>query len=503
LATRAIAAIKKELKTNLAIKTLFENPTVATLSTLIQNQDSAPQIPEITRQVRPERIPLSYAQERIWLIDKIEGSQHYHIPAVLKLKGTLDIEALKYAFRQILQRHEVLRTVLKESDGALYQEIKTLGSWELEVNPFENPLATDEDFLFEKIHQSFDLSKDIMLRASLETLADDEQLLIIVMHHAASDGWSIGNLINELVAFYTAQKTATIEQLESLNVQYADYAIWQKKYLTGGVLEQKLNYWKNKLQEITALNLPNDEGNVEPIEEEGGSFEFLIPKAHTKTINQLAQKEEATLFMVLLAGFKALLYHYSKQEDICIGAPIANRTQKEVEPLIGFFLNTLALRTEFDSTQDFKSLLALVKATTLEAYEHQDLPFEKVLEVTNPDRSAGANALFNVFFNLQNQPLEKMDVEGLSITQIPNKTAASKFDITFYISESKEGLKGLFVYNSKKFTKHRMEQMSQDFTQLLEAVLENPESPIQEINYLSESEQEAQQQELMDFFGDF
>ncbi|HEY0609239.1 MAG TPA: condensation domain-containing protein, partial [Chitinophaga sp.] len=327
-------------------------------------------------------VRLSFNQERLWFIDQREGSVQYHEPAVLRLKGALDKAALAFAFRQIVNRHEVLRTVIIAEEGIPYQHVQPPDRWELEIVD-EPLLQANPDALHQRIKAltdaPFDLSRHHMLRASLIVLEKEEHLLVVTMHHIAVDGWSKGILIQELHTLYDAYISGHAAQLAPLPIQYTDYAIWQRTHITGDLLEEQLAYWKDKLQGVTPLDLPTD--HIRPVlqSNRGAEIRFQIDPALALALNQFSRRHKVTLFITMLTTFKVLLYRYSGQTDICVGTPVAGRRKKEVRGLIGFFINTLALRSDLRHDPVFIDLLQQVKQTTRGALDNQDAPIEKIV----------------------------------------------------------------------------------------------------------------------------
>jgi NRPS condensation-like uncharacterized protein len=386
---------------------LFENPTIAELSSLLQGPTEKSLLPAIEVQQRPALIPLSFSQERLWFIDQLEGSVQYHIPAVLLLKGKLQVEALTYALQTIVQRHEVLRTVILEVNGAGYQHVLDNNNCNLvaiDGRTLKNDSEALQDTIQNFIRKPFDLSKDQPLRVGLVDLDGDENILVVAMHHIASDGWSLSIIVKELVELYGANIEGREHKLSPLKIQYADYAIWQRNYLQGKVLDNKIAYWKEKLDGVAPLQLPLDFERPVVQTMNGATANFKIDTELTTSLQQLSQQQGTTMFMTLLAAFNVLFHRHSGQQDICIGTPIANRTQQEVEELIGFFVNTLALRNNVDGSASFTELLQQVKETTMEAYEHQDVPFEKVVDMVIKERDLSRTPLFQVMFVLHNTP---------------------------------------------------------------------------------------------------
>jgi amino acid adenylation domain-containing protein len=494
LVIRLVSAVRKNLQVEITVREIFSFPTISQLEAHLQLQQNGLLLPPIEAvHPRPTRIPLSFSQEWLWFIDQLEGSVQYHIPMVLRLSGELNKKVLESALQTIVLRHEILRTVIREEEGVGYQYIKEQTNWELNFvdgSHYQKDPQGLQDYIREVINKPFDLSKDNMLRAVLITLTGDEQVLVLTMHHIASDGWSLSIFTKELVALYSSYTTGDIMPLEPLAIQYTDYAIWQRNYLQGELLDKKTRYWKQKLKGVELLQLPTDYQRPSEWSSHGASLQFNINKLLTDELHALSKQEGATLFMTLLAAFKVLLQRYSGQEDICVGTPIANRAQKEIEGLIGFFVNTLALRSEVKADLSFKELLQQVKATTLEAYEHQDVPFEKVVEAVVKERDLSRNPLFQVMLAMQNttrnQPLGLGEIQLLDEKY---KHDTSHFDITFYVTETNYGLQGSVEYATDLYSEATISRMIGHFNTLLASIVKAPEQKIDELAILSREEE--------------
>ncbi|OXB20629.1 condensation domain-containing protein, partial [Flavobacterium tructae] len=323
------------------------------------------------------KIPLSFSQERLWFLDQFGGSAEYNMPIVLHLDGTVSISILEEALQTIVSRHEVLRSMLLSEEGIGYQQIINAEGWSLDTEIISDELLKNQ--IADYLNQPFDLSKDYKLRACLYTLGNQKYVLACVFHHIASDGWSEGILVNEFMELYSSLESGREVVLPKLSLQYADYAIWQRNYLEGAVLEDQLSYWESKLSGVSTLSLPTDYPRPSVPSNAGAAVSLALDQKLKTSLNAICKEEGVTLFMLLLSAFKILLSRYSGQEDICVGTPIANRTQAELEGMIGFFVNTLALRSDLSGDPSFKDVLSRIKQTTLEGYDRQLTPFEKVV----------------------------------------------------------------------------------------------------------------------------
>jgi amino acid adenylation domain-containing protein/non-ribosomal peptide synthase protein (TIGR01720 family) len=442
-----------------------------------------------------EKIPLSFSQERLWFIDQLEGSTQYHLPTVLRINGKLNWQALAAALKAVVARHESLRSVIVADHGAAYQQVLDAAGWDLEIVD-GTKYNEDEDglnlFILTLIKKPFDLACNYMLRSTLVTLAEDKTVLVVTMHHIASDGWSLPIVVKEVVEYYKAFTEIRSPGLASLPVQYADYAVWQRDYLKGPVLDKKLDYWRAKLKDCTPLDLPTDFKRPLVLTGHGTSAVFSIDKALAIGINQLCQQEGTTLFMTLLAAFKILMHRYGGgQRDICVGTPIAGRQQEEVEGLIGFFVNTLALRSEVNDELPFKDFLAAVRITTMDAYDHQEVPFEKVVDAVVMERSLERSPLFQVMFILQNIPEAKpINLGQVELTAEKIKQESSKFEISFSVTERADGLFGTVEYNTDLFTAETIQRMILHYKELLSSIVCNPDQLIGDLQMLTPVEKD-------------
>ena len=344
LATRVVSRIRSVLGVELALKTLFEAPTLAELARAITQVAGETAAPPLVAQARPASLPLSFAQQRLWFLDQLEpGSAAYNIPAALRMRGRLEVEALRRTIETIVERHEALRTTFVSDGGEPRQEIHPATGWALPC--IELAAADDvEGRAQAEAAQPFDLAAGPLLRTTLLRLGDEEHVLLVTMHHIVSDGWSLGVLVREVMALYPALAEGTCPTLAPLPVQYADFALWQRGWLQGEVLDEQLGYWRERLAGVPALALPTDRARPAVASHRGATHAFGLPAALTSKLRRLGRQHGATLYMTLLAAFEALLYRYSEQESFAVGTPIANRTDEALEPLIGFFVNTLALR---------------------------------------------------------------------------------------------------------------------------------------------------------------
>ncbi len=499
LATRLVSMVRSRMDTELPIKDIFKHVTLSSLAAHIAGQQKGALLPLVTTAAPMDKIPLSYSQERLWFIDKFQGSVQYHIPIVLGIKGDLDKQVLEQSLQLIVSRHEVLRTVLKEDEGEGYQEVTGSDDWKLEFDA-----ADGEDILKEKISTliatPFDLSKDYMLRGCLYDRGNDEYVLAVVFHHIASDGWSNAIVINEFVEIYNAYKRGLAPELPPLSLQYSDYAVWQRRHISGEFLEAQLSYWDKKLSGVAPLELPNDYPRPAVQSVAGNNLAFRLDKDLSDQVTQLCKKEGVTLYMLFLSAFKVLLYRYSGQEDICVGSPVAGRTQAELEGMIGFFVNMLALRSDLSGNPEFAKLLDQVKATTLEAYDHQQVPFEKIVERVVKTRDRSRSPLFQVMFTLQNaaqKDAAPLALDGLTLSGFEHDAATAKLDLDLTVVEGGDAISYSINYSTDLFSSDRVQQMGVHYGELLRSIVNGLHQPIGELAML----QPAEEQQLLNEFN--
>lgn len=439
--------------------------------------------------------PVSFPQQRLWFLQQLEPESYlYNIPLVTRFEGALDVIVLEKTIQTIVQRHEVLRTSFTKIGGKPYQRVEKTLDVKLDVQDFSN-LAKNEreqQVQAQALHEwtkPFDLTTAPMFRARLLKLADDEHVLIFILHHIITDGWSNGVLLREVGLTYNALAAKQAVPLKALDIQYADFANWQQKYLSGDVYEEQLTYWRNALAEAPShLTLPTDKPRPAFQTNHGATTIFSLTPELSQKVKTFSNTEGTTLFMTLLAAFQILLSRYSGQQDVCVGTPIANRTKKQFENLIGFFVNTLVLRTDLSGAPSFRDLVKQVKEVTLGAYAHQDMPFEKLVEELQPERTTSYSPLFQVMFVMQNKQDGKMQLPGLDISPVELPNSNSTFDITLGMSESDRGLLGSLEYNTDLFESRTIDRMIEHFQLLMEKMLDSPDVPISQLNIVSSDE---------------
>jgi len=439
-------------------------------------------------------LPVSFSQQRLWFLDQLEsGNAFYNQSNAVKLIGQLNVTALAQSFNALVQRHEILRTTFTQVDDQPVQVIRPHLNLNLPVVDLRPTLDKDaelERLAVDHTRYLFDLAKGPLLKTTLLQLADEEYVLLVTMHHIISDGWSKGVFIQEIATFYEAFSTGKQATLPELTIQYADYAAWQRDRLQGELLAKHLNYWKNQLQGATPLlELPTDRPRPAIQTYRGAIAALALPKTLTEALKNLSRQEDVTLFMTLLAAFKTLLYRYTGEVDILVGSPIANRQRAELEQLIGLFVNTLVLRTDLSGNPGFTDLLRRVQQVALDAYAHQDLPFEKLVEELQPERNLSYSPLFQVMFVLHNAPMPPLQLPGLTLKSLNFDSKVAQFDLTLHLFDQAEGLTGWFEYSTDLFDCATIQRLIGHFQTLLAAIVDHPQAPISTLPLLTAAEQ--------------
>ncbi|NTW02101.1 MAG: AMP-binding protein, partial [Oscillochloris sp.] len=503
LATQLITRIREAFQIDLPLRTVFESPTVALMAEQVEiaiRSTRGMLAPPITRVPRDATLPLSFAQQRLWFLDQLEPhSPFYNLPETVRLTGPLDVAALEHSLNQVLCRHEILRTIFAAVDGRPHQVILPELQIPLLISDLRGHPDAEAEALrlaSEETARPFDLACGPLLRVRLVRLAADDHLVILVLHHIITDGWSSGVLIREIGAFYSAFVEGQLASLPQLPIQYADYAVWQRAWLQASdgeresPLQTQLAYWKQQLRGAPPLlELPTDRPRP-PIQSFAGAFQsFVLPIELSTKLRELCRQTGATMFMTVLAAFNVLLMRYSGQEDICVGTPVANRDRAELEPLVGFFVNTLVLRTDLSGDPGFRILLGRVRETALSAYAHQDLPFEMVVDALQPPRDMSHTPLFQVMFTLQTERSDTVvDAGTLRMCTIDAHSGTSKFDVSLFAVDAPDGLSGALEYNTDLFDQRTIERMLGHFQILLEAIVVAPDQPVAALPLLSADE---------------
>jgi len=502
LATQVIARIRSKLGIDIPLIHLFESPTIAEFATYIGG-DAADAADTGTIQPRGSDgpAPLSFAQQRLWFLEQLDpGNPAYNFPMATRFRGELNRAALQQALEQLIERHESLRTrFVSDGKTPLQEVVAATGISIEEVDASDYPQPELFDTLTELSQLPFDLSKAPLLRAHLLKTGKDEHVLLLGTHHIVSDGWSLSILFNDFATLYNSAASGSNADLESLPIQYADYATWQKEWLTDEELERQLNFWRDHLAGADpVLELPTDFPRPAEQSYRGGSVLRILPKDLSERVGHLVQNKQSTLFMTLLAAFNVLLARYARQDSIVVGTPIAGRTRPELEGLIGFFSNTLALHSDLSTDPAFTDLLQTVKDNALQAFSHQDLPFEKLVEELQPERDMSHSPIFQTMFVLQNTPQGNTRFEDVVAETVNFEMGITKFDLLMEARETNNGLQVGIQYNSDLFTEATADRMLGHFEQLLASIVDAPETQISKLSTLTDAERQTVVQRFND-----
>jgi amino acid adenylation domain-containing protein len=500
LATQVATRLRQDFEVELPLRAFFELRTVAALAARLDAErarGNTRALPPLRAVPRDRPLPQSFAQQRLWWVEQLSpGEATYNNPAAVRIDGALDVRALEQGLRQVVRRHEALRTTFRDEGEVPIQLIHADTALELPVTDLSSLPTPERDarareLAVEEAHRPFDLRRGPVFRARLLRLAPEQHVLLVTMHHIVSDGWSIGVLVREVAASYEAATQGREAALPPLPVQYADYAAWQHEWMRGPVLEARLDYWREQLAGApAALELPTDRPRPAVQTYRGAFLPVRLPAELSREVTALARRHEATPFMVLLATWQLLLSRYSGQQDVCVGSPVAGRTRPELEGLIGFFVNTLVFRARLSPELPFRELLAQVKVAALGAFEHQDVPFEKLVEVLQPARDPSRAPLFQVTFTLQNTPPVRLELPGLTLGMLETELETVKFDLSLLLEETPEGLGGALNYNTDLFDASTAERMVGHYRTLLEAIVTGEERRLAELPLLTAVERE-------------
>lgn len=550
LATQLVSRIRDRFHVELPLRRLFETPTIAELAQTIESlkcsepssfcnapegtlktelcqelsdrkaekiahlaslhsesiQPASP-IQAISQSANQENIfPLSFAQQRLWFLYQLApDNPFYNVPAAIHLSGTVNPKVLERSFREIVRRHAALRTTFTTMDGEPVQVVGANSNIELGIVDLQTVGANERDLIGKQLaaaeaQRPFNLTADSLLRVTLLQFKPTEAVLLLTMHHIVADGWSLGILIRELAYCYTAFVEGRSPVLSPLPIQYPDFACWQRRELQGEILERQLSYWRKQLQDLPSLELPSDRPRPSVQTYRGATYPLQISPTLTQALGSLSQQAGTSLFMTLLAAFQTLLYRYTGQEDIAVGSPVANRHRTELEGLIGFFVNSLVMRANLSGNPIFRELLEQVRDVALAAYEHQDVPFEKLVEELDPDRDLGYNPLFQVAFALQNAPMQSLELPGLKLEPAPLESSSTRFDLEVHLWEpnhglrslwhSQEGLSGFISYSTDLFERDRIGRLIGHFQTLLAGIVANPDTRLSDLPLLTPAERQ-------------
>ncbi len=500
LATQVLSRVRKAFDIELPMHLFFAEPTVASLARQVeQARREGPggraSAPPIERAPHDAALPLSFSQSRLWLLDRLEpGSPLYNVAQVLALRGSLRIPALRFALGEVVRRHEVLRSRIESVEGRPLQVVLPASPLDLPVIdlaalPAAVRAAVADRLAGEEARRPFDLVHPPLLRAAVYRLGEEEHHLVLVAHHIASDGWSQGILAREVSAFYTACVEGRPSPLPELPLQYADFARWQQRWLSGERLAEHLASWRRRLEGApTVLELPLDRPRPASRGTQGGELDAEYPRELSQGVRRLARRQGGTPFMVLLAAFETLLHRYTGADCLLVGTPIAGRTRSELEALIGFFVNTLVLRADFAGDPPFGELLGRTRKVTLEAHAHQDLPFEKLVEELRPERDLAHTPLFQVMLAVQNVPLAAPSLPGLEVAILPVDRGTAKFDLSLFLLDHDDGISASFEYATEVFDRATITRWAGHFETLLAGAVADPEVPVSALPLLGGAE---------------
>jgi amino acid adenylation domain-containing protein/non-ribosomal peptide synthase protein (TIGR01720 family) len=504
LATQLLTKVREEFYIECTLREFLENPTISFLLKLSEHHPNAntylkyPVIPK-TQDNNQQLFSLSFSQQRLWFIDQLyPESELYNDAIMFQLTGKIDPEMLEKAFHALIERHSILKAKFVSTENStVWQYFDVLPLPNLVVINLSNLTEKQKEkestqFINKETKRNFNLSQDFLIRFFLIILDSNKHILLITMHHIISDGWSMELLTQELSILYNSFCLNQKPKLEEIPFHYVDFAIWQKEWFQGAILEQQLSYWKKKLEEIPdTINIPTDHPRPRELTYRGASYRTIIKKKICENIRRVSDQQKVTLFMTLLASFQAFLFRYSGQEDIVIGTPIANRHYPQVEKLIGFFVNTLVLRAHCKKSMTFLELLLQVKETTLEAYDHQDIPFEQLVDYLKISRNLNRNPVFQIMFVFEREKEKpKLSLENVEAHLTPVNRNNAIFDLTFHLQEMQEGISLNINYSLDLFEKDRIRQMSEHFKIFLESILKNPNQPLYEFSILTKKEQQ-------------
>ncbi|HZI13407.1 MAG TPA: amino acid adenylation domain-containing protein, partial [Myxococcus sp.] len=499
IATQAVARMRTHFGIDLPLRMLFEAPSLEALARMVDAaiaSGGASSLPAPRPVPRNGALPLSFAQQRLWFLDRLEpGSPFYNIPTAVRLDGALDVGALERSLQELVRRHESLRTTFGEEADLPVQHIHPEAPLPLTVVdlshlPEEERAAGARQHAAEEAGKPFDLTRAPLMRTTLVRLSERSHVLLVTVHHIVSDGWSIGILIGEVGALYAAFARGLPSPLPPLELQYADYAVWQRGWLRDEALEEQVAWWKRQLEGAPhALELPTDRPRPPVQTLRGASLPVHIAREPVAALHAFCRREGVTPFMTLLAAFQVLLSRYSEQDDVVVGAPIANRRQAELEGLVGFFANTLALRARPRPEMTFRELLAQVKESLLGAYAHQDVPFEKLVDELRLERDLSRTPLFQVMLALQNTPAVSQDEATLELAPVSVDSATAKFDLSLLLADHGDEVGGMLEYNTDLFDEATARRMLAHLLRLLDGAVSDASQPLWRLPLLDPGEQ--------------
>ncbi|MEH2267248.1 MAG: amino acid adenylation domain-containing protein [Nostoc sp.] len=499
LATQVISRVRDTYQLDLPLRRLFDTPTVASLAEIIETelqQNSELQTQRIVPATRNQNLPLSFAQQRLWFLEQfLPDNPLYNLPQTFHLVGQVNLSALEQSVNEIIRRHEVLRTTFTFLDGQPVQIIAPTVTVPLHRIDLRSLSDSQKDteikrLTIEECQRPFNLNHGPLVRTTLLQLGAEEYVLLLNIHHIVFDGWSVGTFFRELRLLYQAFVNGQPSPLAELPIQYADFALWQRQWLQGKVLSEQLDYWKQQLADLPILQLPSDRPRPAIQTYRGTRQPLTLSKSLSETLTRFSQQEGVTLFMTLLAAFQTLLFRYTSSADIQVGSLIANRHHQEIESLIGFFVNTLVLRSDFSDSPTFCQLLKQVREVTLEAYAHQDLPFEKLVEELEPERDLSRHPLFQIGFALQNVPIPAIELSGMTINHRLEHNGTAKFDLFLELFETPDGISGWFEYSTDLFDAATISRIGENFQTLVAGIVANPDQKVADLPLLTAAERQ-------------
>jgi amino acid adenylation domain-containing protein len=500
LASQIISRVREIMHVELSFRSFFEKPTVAGMARSIEaagKTASGLQVPPLQPVPRDNALPLSYAQQRLWFLEHLEPSRAaYNLPLACRFTGVLNVSALEQSLGEMVRRHDILRTTFPSVDGLPVQAIVPdlalpLRVVDLQALPLTAREAAAQHLATEAARCPFDLAHGPLVRATLLRLSSEDHVLLLILHHIIFDGWSAEVFWRELAALYTAICTGLPISLPALPLQYADFAVWQRQWLQGEVLEAQLTYWKQQLGDtLPVLELPTDRPRPPVQTFQGARQSLLLPASLTAALKTLSQQEGVTLFMTLLAAFQTLRCRYTGQTDLVVGTPIAGRTRAETEGMLGSFANTLVLRSDLSGNPRFRELLGRVREVTLGAYDHQDLPFEKLVEILQPARDLSRNPLVQVMVVLQPSPPLIRELPGVTVQPVTVDNNTAKFELTLFFQHTEQGLLTTVEYNTDLFDRATITRMLDHFHTLLDGIIVDPEQCLADLPLLTAAEKQ-------------
>ncbi|HEX2925216.1 MAG TPA: amino acid adenylation domain-containing protein, partial [Ruminiclostridium sp.] len=498
LGTQFVQRLKQKFHGDFSLRQLFESPCIADLSQKAdEGEGGKGNTVKLSARYKENNYaaPLSYSQQRLWFLDKMEkGNLAYSIPTAVRIKGDLNLQVLEKCFEEVIRRHDILRARFKDENGQAVQNISNAINFKLEISDLRNIPEEQKQHKFnqlvqEDIQKPFDIERDSLIRVIVAVLGEKEFSLIMSMHHIISDAWSIGVILHEIETMYECFSQNKLSPLPALPIQYTDYAVWQKELFEKDIFREEIEYWKQKLSGAkTVLELQTDYPRP-PVQTYHGDRKYItLPSEICQPLRELSLQKGVSLYMTLLSAFTILLYRYTRQDDILVGSPIANRDQVETEGLIGLFVNTLVMRTDLTGNPNFLELLERVKETALEAFSNKNLPFEKLVEEVQTDRNLSYSPLFQVMFALQNTPIPELKLSDFDVHLLEIGCVAAKCDIEVNLWDDESGIHGWFDYNIDLFDSSTIERMIGHYIKLLGSIVGNPTQNISKFQYITDTE---------------